>query len=131
MSESNDSIMRSQLEFNPVLPKNASLIPKQVTFGDEPIRIVGSGVPYVANSTFFDEVNGTHERFLKKEGFAPDTGIINSKRSSFKSHGLLVNNSTNFPRTRSTLIMHKPTALSTHLNARASMKRPSGFYKYR
>ena len=136
MSESNDSVMRSQLEFNHVLPKAGSMIPKQVTFGDEQIRIVGSGVPYVANSTFFDEVNGTHERFLKnsiagKEGFGGDTGIINSKRSSFKSHGLLVNNSTSFPRNRSTLILHKPTALSTHLNARASIKRPTGLYKYR
>ena len=112
-------------------------MPKQVTFGEEPIRIVGSGVPYVANSTFFDEVNGTHEKFLKthnvggKESFNADTVISNTKRSSFKSHGLLVNNSTSFPRNRSTLIMHKPTALSTHLNARASMKRPTGFYKYR
>ena len=49
MSESNDSVMRSQLEFNPVMPKAGSMIPKQVTFGDEPIKVVGSGVPYVAN----------------------------------------------------------------------------------
>ena len=135
-SESNDSVIRSQLEFNTVLPKTGSLIPKQVTFGEEPIRIVGAGVPYVANSTFFDEVNGTHEKFLRnqgggKESFGGDTVTSNAKRSSFKSHGLLVNNSTSFPRNRSTLIMHKPTALSTHLNARASMKRPTGFYKYR
>ena len=91
-------------------------------------------MPYVANSTFFDDVNGTHDKFLKSSVggsfFAGDT--VNSKRSSFKQPGLIgVHNSTNFPRNRSTLIMHKPTALSTHLNARASMKRPSGFFKYR
>lgn len=90
-------------------------------------------MPYVANSTFFDDVNGTHDRFLKSSlvgGSFADA--FNSKRSSIKQHGLLgVANSTNFPRNRSTLSMHKSTALSTHLNARASMKRPSGFYKYR
>ena len=79
-------------------------------------------------------MNGAHEKFLTKSlvGGSFTGDAVSSKRSSFKPPGLIgVNNSTNFPRNRSTLIMHKPTALSTHLNARASMKRPSGFYKYR
>ena len=91
-------------------------------------------MPYVANTTFFDDVNGTHDKFLKGSlvggSFVGDT--IKSKRSSLKHPRLLgVNNSTSFPHHRSTLNMHRSTALTTHLNARASMKRPNGFYKYR